>query len=224
MIYVFVTDKKWHDSIFQTLQITVPGQWLRIRDKEELTNEKLHEIQPDWVFIPHWSHIIPASVYENYRCVVFHMTDLPFGRGGSPLQNLIVRGLEETKISAIQVAKGLDTGDVYLKKQLDLSGTAEEIFIRSAIVVEEMIVEIIKNQLEAVPQTGDVVVFQRRKQSDGDLSALTSPAQVYDYIRMLDCEGYPPAFIETDNFRYEFSGAVIDNDESIKANVRIIKK
>ena len=30
------------------------------------------------------------------------MTDLPYGRGGSPLQNLIIRGFESTKISAIE--------------------------------------------------------------------------------------------------------------------------
>ena len=45
------------------------------------------------------------------------MTDLPFGRGGSPLQNLIVRGFEETMTSAIKVTKGIDTGDIYLKEK-----------------------------------------------------------------------------------------------------------
>ena len=31
------------------------------------------------------------EIHENYKCIIFHMTDLPFGRGGSPLQNLISR-------------------------------------------------------------------------------------------------------------------------------------
>ena len=44
------------------------------------------------------------------------MTDLPFGRGGSPLQNLIVRGYKSTKLTAIKVQSGIDTGDIYLKK------------------------------------------------------------------------------------------------------------
>ena len=46
------------------------------------------------------------------------MTDLPYGRGGSPLQNLIARGFLETKISAILVEKQLDAGPVYLKMEL----------------------------------------------------------------------------------------------------------
>jgi methionyl-tRNA formyltransferase len=44
------------------------------------------------------------------------MTDLPFGRGGSPLQNLISRKIYNTKLSAIRVVKELDAGPVFLKK------------------------------------------------------------------------------------------------------------
>jgi hypothetical protein len=32
-------------------------------------------------------------------------------------------------------------------------------------------------------------------------------SRAYDYIRMLDGEGYPPAFIETEKLRIEFSDA-----------------
>lgn len=70
-----------------------------IKEKQDLSKEALDEFRPEMVFFPHWSYIIPAEIYENYTCIVFHMTDLPFGRGGSPLQNLIVRGIYETKVS-----------------------------------------------------------------------------------------------------------------------------
>ena len=49
------------------------------------------------------------------------MTDLPYGRGGSPLQNLIVRGHKETKISAIKVVKELDAGPVLSSLELMLN-------------------------------------------------------------------------------------------------------
>jgi len=50
-----------------------------------------------------------------------------FRKGGSPLQNLIERGIKKTKISAIKVDGGIDTGDIFFKRDLDLYGTAEEI-------------------------------------------------------------------------------------------------
>ncbi len=56
------------------------------------------------------------------------MTDLPYGRGGSPLQNLIQRGHTSTMLTALRCGAGLDTGDVYLKQPLSLHGSAEEIF------------------------------------------------------------------------------------------------
>lgn len=69
------------------------------------------------------------------------MTDLPFGRGGSPLQNLLSRGIYHTKLSAIRVSAGLDTGSVYLKNDLDiLEGSAEKIFRRAGeIIFKEML-------------------------------------------------------------------------------------
>ena len=41
---------------------------------------------------------------------------------------------------------------------------------------------------------------------------------------MLDAKGYPHAFIETSNFRMEFTGALLNKNKSITANVKITKK
>ena len=67
------------------------------------------------------------------------MTDLPYGRGGSPLQNLIQRGHNTTMLTALRCNEGCDTGDIYLKRSLSLCGTAEEIFIRADTIIEQMI-------------------------------------------------------------------------------------
>lgn len=83
---------------------------------------------------------MPREITDNWECVVFHMTDLPYGRGGSPLQNLIVRGHKDTKISAVRMTEKLDGGPVYMKHALFLDGSAQEIFVRcSDIIFQEMI-------------------------------------------------------------------------------------
>lgn len=192
--------------------------------KEDFTVERIGSISPVKIFIPHWSYIIPSAIFERYECIVFHMTDLPYGRGGSPLQNLIVRGLTATKLSALRVEVGLDTGPVYLKMDLSLSGTAEEIFVRVNKLVGKMIVEIIQNNLQPVPQEGDPVVFKRRKPEQSDMSGLEKLEEIFDYIRMLDADGYPHAYIEKGEFRYEFTRASIKADGSIVADVKITKK
>lgn len=189
----------------------------------DLTYEHLKQIEPDFVFFLHWSNIIPKQVYENFNCILFHMTDLPFGRGGSPLQNLIVRGHNETVISAIKVSKGIDTGPIFLKKPLSLAGSAEEIFSRSGKIMLEMMREIIDDNIQPIEQEGQVTVFKRRTPYESNLESVMDIGKVYDFIRMLDAPGYPKAFIETEFLRFEFSGADLKKDEVI-AKVKIIKK
>ena len=222
---LIVSEKSWNKELVSYLQSTMPQYaFYLISQKEDFTVERIGSISPVKIFIPHWSYIIPSAIFERYECIVFHMTDLPYGRGGSPLQNLIVRGLTATKLSALRVEVGLDTGPVYLKMDLSLSGTAEEIFVRVNKLVGKMIVEIIQNNLQPVPQEGDPVVFKRRKPEQSDMSGLEKLEEIFDYIRMLDADGYPPAYIEKGEFRYEFTRASIKADGSIVADVKITKK
>ena len=222
---LIVSEKSWNKELVSYLQATMPQYaFYLISQKEDFTVERIGSISPVKIFIPHWSYIIPSAIFERYECIVFHMTDLPYGRGGSPLQNLIVRGLTATKLSALRVEVGLDTGPVYLKMDLSLSGTAEEIFVRVNKLVGKMIVEIIQNNLQPVPQEGDPVVFKRRKPEQSDMSGLEKLEEIFDYIRMLDADGYPHAYIEKGEFRYEFTRASIKADGSIVADVKITKK
>ena len=222
---LIVSEKSWNKELVSYLQSTMPQYaFYLISQKEDFTVERIGSISPVKIFIPHWSYIIPSAIFERYECIVFHMTDLPYGRGGSPLQNLIVRGLTATKLSALRVEVGLDTGPVYLKIDLSLSGTAEEIFVRVNKLVGKMIVEIIQNNLQPVPQEGDPVVFKRRKPEQSDMSGLEKLEEIFDYIRMLDADGYPHAYIEKGEFRYEFTRASIKADGSIVADVKITKK
>ena len=45
------------------------------------------------------------------------MTDLPYGRGGSPLQNLILDNKQKTMISAFKMTERMDEGPIYIKKK-----------------------------------------------------------------------------------------------------------
>lgn len=224
--YIVLSEKEWHKEIFENLKTHFHSDvWLLIDSKTNFSFENIKHFEPDKIFIPHWSYIIPASIYNNYCCIVFHMTDLPFGRGGSPLQNLISRGYKSTKISALKVQKGIDTGDIYLKKELKLDGTASEIFKRAAGVIEDMISDIINQNLSPIPQTGEITEFKRRKPEESNLAELNDITKVYDYIRMLDCEGYPYAFLETKDLKFEFNNAGFDETgQIVLANVRISKK
>ena len=223
MSYVIAYNRLWSRNLPERLEKKTGKNFVAIDNKKDLNRELLKSINPEHIFFPHWSYIIPEEIYENFNCVIFHMTDLPYGRGGSPLQNLIVREHRETMISAIQCVKEIDAGPVYLKKPLSLEGCAEEIFIRANHIIEEMIIEILDTNLQPEPQKGEVVKFARRKPEDGNLSGAVSLDEVYNYIRMLDAEGYPPAFIRIGNYKLEFSRAS-RKVGAVDADVRITRE
>ncbi len=224
--YVVATIKSWNVENFHVLKKKYPEHnWTIFSKKEDFTKEVLEKLKPDYVFIPHWSWIIKKNIYDSYECIVFHMTDLPYGRGGSPLQNLIVLGKKETKISAIRVAEGIDTGDIYIKEPLTLDGSATEIFKRfSEIVFTKMIPQFLENSIKPKPQSGEITTFVRRKPDQSNLVSLESIEKVYDYIRMLDAEGYPHAFIDSDFQHYTFTNATYNSDRSVTATVNIKPK
>jgi methionyl-tRNA formyltransferase len=221
--HVIALSRRAYPSFGSALNTLTSQTFTFIETKTDLTLERLQELQPRYVFFPHWSYIIPSAIFEEFECVIFHMTDLPFGRGGSPLQNLISRGTYETKISALRCEQGLDAGPIYIKRPLSLYGTAEEIYIRAARQIETMIADIVNQHPEPQTQSGEIVSFSRRKPHESHVGAVENLEQMFDYIRMLDADGYPKAFLETEHLRFEFSRASLKPTE-ILADVRITRK
>ena len=219
-VIIIVSNKEWHKKYVAEVASRTGFEVIYIDEKEKVNKSYLEQFKPRYIFFPHWSYIIPAEVYDNFECVIFHMTDLPFGRGGSPLQNLIERGIYETKLSALRCCKELDGGDIYLKRPLSLWGTAEEIYLRAAELTKEMMIEIVQNKIKPLPQSGEAVLFKRRKPEQSDISNLESLEKVFDYIRMLDADGYPHAYADVGKLHFEFERAAL-KDGFIKADVKI---
>jgi methionyl-tRNA formyltransferase len=204
---VIATTKSWNCRLAEELRKKLTNWRICvISERGQLKFEYLSGIEPEFVFFPHWSWSIPKEIYENFKCLAFHMTDLPFGRGGSPLQNLIVKGITETKITAFAVGSEIDAGHIYLKVPLSLHGTAEEIYMRCAkIIFHEMIPYILKERPTPIPQTGPVFRFSRRTPDMSRLTESQTIDQCFDHIRMLDADGYPRAFLRYGNFLLRFS-------------------
>lgn len=197
--------RPWNRDLAARLEARTGRRMIAVAAPEDLSGERLAPHDPQYVFVPHWSHRIGPDVYELFECLIFHMTDVPYGRGGSPLQNLIVRGHTETVMSVIRCGAELDAGPVYLRRPLSLHGSAEEIYIRADALIEEMIIDILERTPEPVPQSGEATTFRRRRPEDGALTAGMTLDQVYDQIRMLDADGYPPAFLDVGLLRFEFN-------------------
>ena len=222
-LYIVASTKNWHINGFNQIKKKIPGEWLLLNKVSELKFDNLNQLNPRYIFFPHWSEKVPNKIIEKYECICFHETDLPFGRGGSPIQNLISMGFESTKISALKMTSEFDEGPIYLKTNLSLLGLAEEIYIRSAKIVYEMIERIINEDIKPINQEGLPTKFKRRNARQSFIpKEVTSLEELFDFIRMLDAEDYPSAKLIYNKFLFEFERPALRTDK-IEANV-IIKK
>ena len=220
--YVVCTIKSWNIAAFRRRTPALPGEWHLIETPENLTPAFLKNTAPRYVFFPHWSWRVSTSVLKSYECICFHMTDVPYGRGGSPLQNLIIRNHKSTMLTALRMVEELDAGPVYLKRPLLLDGRAEEIFERAADLGYDMIEEIVTNEPTPVEQVGDPMMFARRTPDESVLPQAGALVALYDFIRMLDAPTYPKAFLEWGEWRLEFDRAGYKG-ETVEARVVIRK-
>jgi methionyl-tRNA formyltransferase len=207
MNYLVAATKSWNHRIYDEIVRRFPGTWVFIDKSQDLTVERVREIGPRYIFFMHWSWKVPTDIVNNFECVCFHMTDVPYGRGGSPLQNLILAGHRRTKLTALRMVEEFDAGPVYMKENLSLEGSAEEIYIRASTLSAGMIKRIIEENIVPIEQTGSPTIFKRRKPSQSEIPECTDLRTLYDFLRMLDAEGYPRAFLKHGGFRYEFSRA-----------------
>lgn len=216
--YLVVGKHSWNKKIFDDIISKYKGKWFYTTKIEHRKNdynqekdliyydscEKEYTIKPRYIFFLHYSNFVPVSLINKYECVCFHMTDVPYGRGGSPLQNLIIRGHKLTKLTALKMVKQFDAGPIYLKKNLCLEGSAEEIFLRQSKIAAEMIDIIASNEIEPIEQQGKPTIFKRRTPSESAIPNDLSIDQLYDFIRMLDAEDYPKSFLNHGGFHFEF--------------------
>lgn len=221
--YLVAGSRPWNRAVYESDLAVLPGVWEFVADAAALEAALQTGPAPRYIFFLHWSMRVPEPVLEAHECVCFHMTDVPYGRGGSPLQNLISRGHRETKLTALRMVHEMDAGPVYAKESLSLEGNAEEIFLRAGRLSAKMIARMVREEPTPVPQTGEPVVFKRRKPAQSELpSELSSLDALHDFIRMLDAEGYPHAFLEHGGFRLEFSRAAL-YDGRLVADVTITR-
>ena len=219
--YIVASSKPWHKKKFDKISRKESGQWLYVSTKEELESS-LECISPKYIFFFHWNWMVPLEIHQNFECVCFHMTNVPYGRGGSPLQNLIIDGQTETKVTGLRMVEEMDAGPVYAKRSMSLDGRAEEIYLRSGKLCWEMARWIIANEPTPILQAGEITQFFRRKPEQSRLPLQSELSGIYDFIRMMDAPTYPHAFVEHGKFRLEFSHASLEEDE-IQARVVIRK-
>ncbi|OPL08024.1 MAG: hypothetical protein AVO33_02815 [delta proteobacterium ML8_F1] len=118
----------------------------------------VRSLSPEVIVVIAYGNLLPGEILEAapLGAINVHASLLPALRGASPIQTAIVRGLEVTGVTTMQMNEGLDTGDILLKETVDIpkdmnAGELHDVLKEKSALVLERTLENLK-ALKALPQ------------------------------------------------------------------------
>jgi methionyl-tRNA formyltransferase len=182
-------------------------QYEIILDNKNLKNV-VNNFHPDVIFFIGWSWIIPDEIINKYNSICIHPSKLPKYRGGSPIQNQIIDGINISAVTLFKMNSNLDAGDIILQNDLSLDNDLEDILNRIETISIDSI-NIIINKLNKNEQLiyfkqdeSQATYCKRRKPDDSEITLYDlqnqSAKQIYDKVRCLQ-DPYPNAYIKLGN-------------------------
>lgn len=141
--------------------------------------------------------ILKKFDYNKHNLVV-HASDLPKGRGWSPLTYAILEGKNDIPVTLFEAVEKVDAGKVYAKEFIHLEGheLIEEARVKLALKSNELILNFIADYpaVEGKEQEGEPTFYAKRKPSDSELDITKSIVEQINLFRVSDNERYPAYF------------------------------
>jgi len=153
----------------------------------------------DFLFLISCHQIIGADIRALYRhTLVIHASDLPKGRGWSPMAWEVLNGADRITVSLLTAEDGVDSGDIWQKRGFKLDGTE---------LLDELNAKLFATELElmdwaltycdtarAEPQRGEPTMWPRRTPADSEINPARPLADSFDTIRIAEPDRYPAFF------------------------------
>lgn len=173
----------------------------RVRGNEEFI-QTLRECRPDIMIVAAYGQILPKEVLElpKYGCINVHASLLPKLRGAAPIQKAIIDGEKETGVTIMQMAEGLDTGDMLLKEAVEIGGmNYSQLHDRLAEMGSKLLLEALdlieEGTARAEKQDDSLSTYAHMiSKQDGKVSFEKSPEEIERLIRGFD--PWPGAFCD----------------------------
>lgn len=136
---------------------------IEVRTPKTLRNieeqQKFAALNADVAVVAAYGLILPKSVLEAYPlgCLNIHASLLPRWRGAAPIQRAIEAGDKQSGVTIMQVAEGLDTGDMLLKGEVVITPTmnGEDLHDKLAEIGADLISAVLKEPQKYPPQQQD---------------------------------------------------------------------
>ena len=128
---------------------------------DEFTS-KLEELQPDLIIVVAFGQILSKRILDlpKFGCINVHASLLPRYRGAAPIEWSLINGETKTGVTTMMMDVGLDTGDMLIKREVDIT---------EDMILPELREKLMQLGAEALIETIDKLVdgtLERQKQDD----------------------------------------------------------
>lgn len=127
--------------------------------KNEVEQARLRELAPEVIIVVAYGKLLPKAVLDipPHGCINVHGSLLPRWRGAAPIQWAVIAGDEMAGVTTMQMAEGLDTGDMLLTYETKVGEkeTAGELFDRLAQSGAELLTQTLVKLDEITPRPQD---------------------------------------------------------------------
>lgn len=127
--------------------------------KNEDEQARLRELAPEVIIVVAYGKLLPKAVLDipPHGCINVHGSLLPRWRGAAPIQWAVIAGDEMAGVTTMQMAEGLDTGDMLLTYETKVGEkeTAGELFDRLAQSGAELLIQTLVKLEEITPRPQD---------------------------------------------------------------------
>lgn len=177
----------------------------------EIVGELTHPTEGDLLFLLSYWSIVPEHVLQKFsHCLVVHESELPHGRGWSPVSWAVLDGQSVVPGCLLEASANVDAGEIYYRDQMTLEGDEllDEIRELQAQMTFRLCNRFIANYPAVsrcgMPQQGTPTYLPRRGPPDSRLDPQKSIAEQFDLLRIVDNDSYP-AFFEWRGQRYQLA-------------------
>ena len=187
--------------------------------------DNLEELDVDVACVVAYGQILPIRALEapKYGCLNLHASLLPRWRGAAPVQRAIMAGDDATACQIMQMAKGLDTGDILLSENVDIkpNDTAGILFDRLARVGANMWPRVLgaleRDALVPTSQQGEPAYAHKISKDEARINWTKPAANIDHHIRGLN--PFPGAWTEYDGKRLKVHFGKIETGEGIPGTI-----
>lgn len=167
----------------------------------------LEELEADVACVVAYGQILPERALKapKYGCLNLHASLLPRWRGAAPVQRAIMAGDKQTACQIMQMAKGLDTGDILLSEIVDIeeNDTAGQLFGRLSRIGAGMwprtLAALERGGLVPTPQTGETTYAEKITKEEARMDWSRPAIELDCHIRGLN--PFPGAWCEYEGER-----------------------